>query len=172
MAYQQNPDGPVVDKGAFRARIFEVLGIIFFSIIIVSVILKLSNPEQDTKKLTNQEKLDLFKKDMADIFVQSPIQYSIQDSDGVVTIKTWQSGLVEDAKKAANGDRKALEGWETMKESIKATADSIYENLLLRDIPGAKVVLRVVNETNHDLSLLVYANGQLTYDVVRDTKGD
>lgn len=166
MAYQHDPDGPVVDKGAFRARIFEVVGIWFVAFILIYIIIKILS-HSDTPQ-TNQEKLDSYTKALAHIFANSAMQYTVDNSNGVVTVKAWGSGIASASKDAAEGNTALLEEWENMKESFRSLAKSMYESLLEFDIPGSKVVLTVVNELNHDRSLLVFLNGELTYDAVAE----
>lgn len=161
MAYHSDPDGPVIDKGALRARIIEVCGIIAVSALIIFIVLKVARPESKRK----ESAVDISKVELR----YSPYFYSIDSSDDVLTVSLWESGLTAASKKAYDGDSEALAEWNKTKYNVLQYANSIDTNLILNDVEGMTVFVQVVNEDNHERKLLVFKNCELVYDV---TKGE
>ena len=161
MAYHSDPDGPVIDKGALRARIIEVCGIIAVSAFIIFIVLKVARPESKRK----ESAVDITKVELR----YSPYFYSIDSSDDVLTVSLWESGLTAISKKAYDGDSEALAEWNKTKYNVLQYANSIDTNLILNDVEGMTVFVQVVNEDNHERKLLIFKNCELVYDV---TKGE
>ena len=161
MAYHSDPDGPVIDKGALRARIIEVCGIVFVAGLIIFIVLKVMRPESKRK----ESAVDISKVELR----YSPYFYSIDSSDDVLTVSLWESGLTAASKKAYDGDSEALAEWNKTKYNVLQYANSIDTNLILNDVEGMTVFVQVVNEDNHERKLLVFKNCELVYDV---TKGE
>lgn len=161
MAYHSDPDGPVIDKGSFRARIIEVCGIVFVAGLIIFIVLKVMRPESKRK----ESAVDISKVELR----YSPYFYSIDSSDDVLTVSLWESGLTAVSKKAYDGDSEALAEWNKTKYNVLQYANSIDANLILNDVEGMTVFVQVVNEDNHERKLLVFKNCKLVYDV---TKGE
>lgn len=161
MAYHSDPDGPVIDKGALRARIIEVCGIVFVAGLIIFIVLKVMRPESKRK----ESAVDISKVELR----YSPYFYSIDSSDDVLTVSLWESGLTAASKKAYDGDSEALAEWNKTKYNVLQYANAIDTNLILNDVEGMTVFVQVVNEDNHERKLLVFKNCELVYDV---TKGE
>ena len=161
MAYHSDPDGPVIDKGALRARIIEVCGIVFVAGLIIFIVLKVMRPESKRK----ESAVDISKVELR----YSPYFYSIDSSDDVLTVSLWESGLTAVSKKAYDGDSEAVAEWNKTKYNVLQYANSIDTNLILNDVEGMTVFVQVVNEDNHERKLLVFKNCELVYDV---TKGE
>lgn len=161
MAYHSDPDGPVIDKGALRARIIEVCGIVFVAGLIIFIVLKVMRPESKRK----ESAVDISKVELR----YSPYFYSIDSSDDVLTVSLWESGLTAASKKAYDGDSEALAEWNKTKYNVLQYANSIDANLILNDVEDMTVFVQVVNEDNHERKLLVFKNCELVYDV---TKGE
>ena len=60
MAYQHNPDGPVVDRGAFRAFLIEKGGFILLGAVVIFIIIKIFNSGSNLY----DEAIDLIKLDL------------------------------------------------------------------------------------------------------------
>jgi hypothetical protein len=161
MAYHSDPDGPVIDKGALRARIIEVCGIVFVAGLIIFIVLKVMRPESKRK----ESAVDISKVELR----YSPYFYSIDSSDDVLTVSLWESGLTAASKKAYDGDSEAVAEWNKTKYNVLQYANAIDTNLILNDVEGMTVFVQVVNEDNHERKLLVFKNCELVYDV---TKGE
>ena len=161
MAYHSDPDGPVVDRGALRARIIEVCGIIAVSALIIFIVLKVARPESKRK----ESAVDISKVELR----YSPYFYSIDSSDDVLTVSLWESGLTAASKKAYDGDSEAVAEWNKTKYNVLQYANSIDANLILNDVEGMTVFVQVVNEDNHERKLLIFKNCERVYDV---TKGE
>lgn len=161
MAYHSDPDGPVIDKGALRARIIEVCGIIAVSALIIFIVMKVMRPESKRK----ESAVDISKVELR----YSPYFYSIDSSDDVLTVSLWEYGLTAASKKAYDGDSEALAEWNKTKYNVLQYANAIDTNLILNDVEGMTVFVQVVNEDNHERKLLVFKNCELVYDV---TKGE
>ena len=161
MAYHSDPDGPVIDKGALRARIIEVCGIIAVSALIIFIVMKVMRPESKRK----ESAVDISKVELR----YSPYFYSIDSSDDVLTVSLWESGLTATSKKAYDGDSEALAEWNKTKYNVLQYANAIDTNLILNDVESMTVFVQVVNEDNHERKLLVFKNCELVYDV---TKGE
>ena len=161
MAYHSDPDGPVIDKGALRARIIEVCGIIAVSALIIFIVMKVMRPESKRK----ESAVDISKVELR----YSPYFYSIDSSDDVLTVSLWESGLTATSKKAYDGDSEAVAEWNKTKYNVLQYAYAIDTNLILNDVEGMIVFVQVVNEDNHERKLLVFKNCELVYDV---TKGE
>ena len=161
MAYHSDPDGPVIDKGAFRARVIEVCGIVFVAGLIIFIVMKVMRPESKRKESAI---------DIARIELQySPYFYSIDSSDDVITVSLWESGLTATAKKAYDGDSVSAAKWDKIKYNVLQYANTIDSNLIQNDVEGMTVFVQVVNEDNHDRKLLVFKNCEIVYD---STKGE
>ena len=169
MAYQHDPDGPVVDRGALRAFILEKLGIILLGAIVLFILIKIFHTDSDKY----EDALDLVKIDLR----HSQYHYSIEDSDKALAITLWSSGITSIAKKAYMCDQDALIEWNKIKDNVLKLITIIEEDLIINKIKDVTVVVYLVNENNHDRTLLVYQDLNLTYDVVFDVgkenlKGD
>ena len=158
MAYHSDPNGPIVDKGALRARIIEVCGIVFVVGLIIFIVLKFARPESKRK----ESAVDLAKVELR----YSPYFYSIDDSGDALTVDLWEAGLTATSKKAYDGDAKSLAEWDKTKYNVLQYAYAIDSNLYLNDVEGLTVFVQVVNEDNHERKLLVFKNCELVYDVV------
>ena len=163
MAYHSDPDGPVIDKGAFRARIIEVCGIVFLGGILIFILTKIFMPNE--KKI--DVALDITKLELR----YSPYLYSITHTDDVVTVTLWGSGLAAESKKAFDGDPEQVIEWEKTKKNILEYIEKICLNLAVSDVENVELVVKLVNENNHDRVLLVFTGADITYDIVRDSKG-
>lgn len=157
MAYQHDPDGPVIDKGAFRARIIEVCGIVFIAGIIILIVIKVMHPE--SKKIDIA--IDISKLELK----SSPYNYSFESSEDVLKVNLWRPDTVPIAKKAAEGDSDASAEWRLLKDNVLKYANAIDSNLALQDVQEITLIVQLVNEANHDRQLLIYKNCTLIYDV-------
>ena len=158
MAYQHNADGPVVDKGSFRASfIAYFLGLVLIGVIFFIAVKWIFNDED------LMENAQIY---MNALLASNTLDYTISHSENTMTVKLWYDGLTAGAKKAYEGDEASLESWETFKISTRDLAEQLFGQLRTL-VPDADLVLMVVNENNHARSLLVYKNGLLSYDVVQ-----
>lgn len=163
MAYQQNPDGPVVDKGAFRARILEVCGICLVGFIIVFLVIKLTNTkEKRIEKALSSIKIDL---------QYSPYNYKINNTEDSLTFILWGDGLTALSRKAYDGHYESQIEWRKTKDNILTYANGIDIELNIRDIKDMEVTVQLVGEDDHSLVLLVFKNLKDIYDIVRDIGG-
>ena len=160
MAYQHDPDGPIVDKGALRARIIEVCGIVFIAGIIIFVVMKVVRPKSKKIDLA----LDISKIELK----YSPYNYLIDSSEDVVTISLWESGLTAISKKAFEGDSDAIAEWDKTKYNVLQYANAIDVNMVLEDVDGVTIIIQVVNENNHARKLLAFKDCSLVYDVTKE----
>ena len=156
MSYHGNSDGPYVDKGALRAMF--IAGFLFVALVIAYFSITCSGPTYNDRLAAAESniKLELH---------YSIYNYSYDNSDGVISLKIWNTGVVSTAKKAAEGDAEALKSWEQLKSATLHYSDYIFDELESHEITGLNVVVMLVNESNHDLKLLTYKNGALVYDV-------
>lgn len=163
MAYQHDPDGPVVDKGALRAFILEKLGIILLGAIVLFILIKIFHTDSDKY----EDALDLVKINLR----HSQYNYSIEDSDKALAITLWSSGITSIAKQAYNGDTAALSDWSKVKDSILGIIHTVENDFILCDIKDVSLTVILVNEDNHNRALLVYKNDVIVYDIVNDKEG-
>ncbi len=164
MAYQHDPDGPVVDKGAFRAFIIEKVGIVILGVIVIFIIIKVFSSEDNSL----EGALDLIKIDLR----HSRYNYTIDNSEKSFIVTIWESGTTTIAKKAYNGEKEALVDWGKVKDSVLDLTHTIEEDLIIANMKDISVTVILVNEDNHERSLLVFKDAVLKYDVVNETKGD
>lgn len=163
MAYRSDSDGPVADKGALRAHILAYCGTAFIIGIITLIASKLL--------FTNEDMIENAQIVINSILASNTTDYAISHDKDTMTVKLWYSGLTAGAKKAYNGDEEATEQWEAFKISAHNLSEQLQGELTTL-APDANFVLMVVNEDNHARSLLVYKNSNLTYDVVKEGKGE
>lgn len=163
MAYRSDSDGPVADKGAFRAHIFAYCGTVILIGIISIIALKLLFTDEDL-----MENAQIY---INSLLASNTTDYTIKHDKDTMTVKMWYPNLTAGAKKAYSGDAEALDQWETFKISAHDLSEQLYGQLTTL-APDTNLVLMIVNEDNHSRSLLVYKNGNMTYDVVKDQKGD
>ena len=159
MAYQHDSDGPVVDKGAFRASfIAYFLGLVLIGVIFFIAVKWIFNDDD------LMENAQIY---MNAFLASNTLDYTVSHSENTMTVKLWYDGLTAGAKKAYEGDEESLKIWEDFKISTRDVAEQLLGQLRTL-APDADLVLMVVNENNHARSLLVYKNGQLSYDVVQE----
>ena len=163
MAYQHDSDGPVVDKGAFRARIIEVCGVVALAFAIVFIVMKVAQPK--SKKI--ESAIDSSKIDLQ----YSPYNYSISQTENSVTFTLWGDGLTAVSRKAFDGDSESVVEWRKVKDNIFHYANTIDINFDLKDIEDIDITVQLVGENNHSLVLLVFKNQKDIYDIVRDIGG-
>ncbi len=163
MAYRSDSDGPIVDKGVFKAQTLAYCGAVVLIGIISIIALKLLFTDEDL-----MENAQIY---INSVLASNTTDYTISHNKDTMTVKMWYSNLTAGAKKAYNGDPEALDQWETFKISAHDLSEQLYGQLTTL-APDTNLILMIVNEDNHSRSLLVYKNGNMTYDVVNDTKGD
>ena len=101
------------------------------------------------------------------ISIPRSYNYSFNNSDDVLTVNLWSSGLTATAKKASEGDLEAVKEWNATKDNVLQYAYAIDSDLFVEDIENITVLVQIVNENNHDRKLLVYKNSKLVYDVTK-----
>lgn len=163
MAYQHDPDGPVVDRGALRAHLIEKLGFILLGVVIIFIIIKIFST--DFKR--REEALSLIRLDLR----HCRFNYTLDESETVLSITLWDTGITTIAKKAYNGEQDALSEWNKVKDNVLDIVHTVEEDLLIKKIKDVSVIVYLVNEDNHDRSLLVYKDGVMAYDIVNDKEG-
>ena len=163
MAYQHDPDGPVVDRGAFRAFLIEKGGFILLGAVVIFIIIKIFNSGSNLY----DEAIDLIKLDLR----KSRYNYTLDDSEKVITICLWETGITSMAKKAHDGDTAALKDWEDAKGTVCKIIQNIYEDLNSKKITDVTLIVKLVNENNKDRALLVYKDNVLAYDITSEKEG-
>lgn len=163
MAYQHDPDGPVVDRGALRAFILEKLGIILLGAIVLFILIKIFHTDSDKY----EDALDLVKIDLRN----SQYNYNIKDSDKALSITLWSTGITSTAKKAYENSIEAQMEWNRVKDSLLNIIHIIENDYIIFDIKDVSITVMLVNEDNHDRTLLVYKDGVIVYDIVNDKEG-
>lgn len=163
MAYQHDPDGPNVDEGGFRAKAIAYYAV--YAVIGIAVIIAI-------KILISDD--DVMESAIANIrseLLNGRFYFSIDKTDDNITVKLWEPGIAAVSKKAYSNDTEAVKEWSSLKDSVQSRYDKIKATLLLYEVKDCSIIVIIVNEDNHERSLLVY-NGEFVYDVVRDTKGE
>lgn len=159
MAYKSDSDGPVVDKGAFRASFIAY----FVGLVLIGVIFFIASKWI----FSDEDLMENAQISISALLASNTLDYTISHSENIMTVKLWYSGLTAGAKKAYNGDAESLKTWDDFKISTRDLSEQLFGHLRTL-APNADLVLMVVNEDNHSRSLLVYKNGVLSYDVVKD----
>lgn len=163
MAYQHDPDGPVVDRGALRARILEVCGIILLAFIIVFIVVKVKNRKSKRmESAINSSKIDL---------QYSPYNYSISSTDEAVTFTLWGDGCTSASRKAYDGNPESVIEWRKIKDNVLSYANEIDITFNLKELKDIDITVKLVGENDRDLVLLVFKNSENIYDIVRDIGG-
>lgn len=163
MAYHSDPDGPVIDKGAFRARIIEVCGIVFLTFIIIFIVGKVLN--RRSKRL--ESAIDSSKIDLQ----YSPYNYSINNTDDAITYTLWGEGCTSVSQKAYGGDPDSIIEWRKTKDNVLHYANEFDITFDVKDLKDIDITVKLVSENDHNLVLLVFKNTENVYDIVRDIGG-
>jgi hypothetical protein len=163
MAYHSDPDGPVVDRGALRARILEVCGIVLLAFIVVFIIGKVRNRKSKRiESAINSSKIDL---------KYSPYNYSFSNSDDSVEVSLWGDGLTAVSRKAFDGDPESKVEWRKIKDNVLSYVNELDINFSLERVDDIEITVKLVGENDHSLVLLVFKNTENIYDIVRDIGG-
>ena len=157
MAYQHDPDGPVVDEGGFRARYIAKVAVYVVILVVLGFFIRLL--------FTKEDRLDTVK-DLIRLELQySPYNYTYDYSDDVLVVTLWSTDYALTAKKASTGDSEAQENWQKIKENFSKYAVAIHNTMILKDFPDVDVTVKLVNEINRDRNLLIYHAGEIVYEV-------
>lgn len=162
MAYQHDSDGPVVDKGGLRAAYIAYVAVGALLVFVVSAAIRHAFPDDKRLKIA----VDITRIEIS----HSPYHYAFDTRENSLTVTLWEDGLSGTSLKAFNGEADSVAEWNKTKANVEEYLASIHQNLLIEDVQDVELVVKVVNESNRDRSLLVYKNWELVYDVVRDTK--
>lgn len=163
MAYHSDPDGPVVDRGALRARILEICGIVLLAFIVVFAIGKVRNRKSKRiESAINSSKIDL---------KYSPYNYSFNNSDDSVEVSLWGDGLTAVSRKAFDGDPESKVEWRKIKDNVLSYVNELDINFSLERVDDIEITVKLVGENDHSLVLLVFKNTENIYDIVRDIGG-
>ena len=61
--------------------------------------------------------------------------------------------------------------WNRVKDSLLNIIHIIENDYIIFDIKDVSITVMLVNEDNHDRTLLVYKDGVIVYDIVNDKEG-
>ena len=165
MSYRNDPeDKQGMWEDFFSAQHLAKVGVYLVIVAIVFIVIRIVITDEDRL----QTAIDLSKLELKHI----PYNYSFDKGEGVLTVSFWESGRTATSKKAFLGDAEALDTWESTKDSIQKYANTIYANMVLKEVSDIRLIVKLVNEDNKSRNLLIITDGALTYDVVRDTKGE
>ncbi len=89
--------------------------------------------------------------------------YEISCEDDVININIWQDGVAANAILASAGNTSSANAWEIIKSASQSISSSVYKKV---DGTNAHVVVNILNNQNHDNTLLTYMDGSLAYDSV------
>jgi hypothetical protein len=160
MAYQHDPDGPVVDRGLFRAVSLAKAAVWFIIFAALSIGIYLIFPK--SKRIDTA--IDITRIELN----YSPYNWSYENTDDALTISLWADGMTAKAKKAYSGNEEALKSWQKIKDNVNKYVHSIHVNLSLQEVEDITVTIKLLNDENRERSLLVYKNESLIYDIMND----
>ena len=87
--------------------------------------------------------------------------------DGYVyTVNVWQEGLAQTAMLAQTGDKDAKEAWDKIVYTTMQASDSLQELLTASGYGDYMVQIQVLNDKNHDNTLLTVTMGMASYNCV------
>ena len=87
--------------------------------------------------------------------------------DGYVyTVNVWQEGLAQTAMLAQTGDKDAKEAWDKIAYTTMQASDSLQELLTASGYGDYMVQIQVLNDKNHDNTLLTVTMGMASYNCV------
>lgn len=82
------------------------------------------------------------------------------------TVNVWQDGLAKTATLAKSGDEEAKREWDKIVYATMKASDSLQEILTLSGYGDCMVQVQVLNDENHDNTLLTTCLGMATYNCV------
>lgn len=87
--------------------------------------------------------------------------------DGYVyTVNVWQEGLAQTAMLAQTGDKDAKEAWDKIVYTTMQASDSLQKLLTASGYGDYMVQIQVLNDKNHDNTLLTVTMGMASYNCV------
>lgn len=96
--------------------------------------------------------------------------YTLTYTDELIQIDVWKVGIVAGVDAAANGDEECLQSWNTLVEEYRNTSSTLYDFVKQAGYSDVSLSLNLVNELDHDKSLLATLNGVVIYDCLSDSK--
>lgn len=91
---------------------------------------------------------------------------SISIEGYVYTVNVWQDGLAQTAMLAQAGDKGAKETWDKIVYTTMQASDSLQELLTASGYGDYMVQIQVLNDQNHDNTLLTVIMGMASYNCV------
>ncbi len=92
--------------------------------------------------------------------------YSISAEGYVYTVSVWQDGLAMTAALAQAGDKDAKETWNKIMYTTMQASDSLQELLIESGYDDYMVQVQVLNDQNHENTLLTAFYGLVSYNCV------
>ena len=91
---------------------------------------------------------------------------TISEDGYVYTLNVWQKGLAQTAMLAQTGDKDAKETWDKIVYTTMQASDSLQELLTASGYGDYMVQIQVLNDQNHDNTLLTVIMGMASYNCV------
>lgn len=155
MAYQHDSDGPNVDKGGFRIKIFAYYACAFVVFAAAAIAVKIMFSKNDTMESIRDE--------ISSACLFRTYHFDLACSEDAIKIRLWFDGIAATAKKASDGDSDALNEWQTIRHTVSEYNDRVYDILKSYEMADIDVTIALVNESNKDRILMVYKNNALDY---------
>lgn len=92
--------------------------------------------------------------------------YTLMQDESGVTINLWSDGIALTAAAAQEGVASSADVWEEMISSVRSAEEKVRTLIRLAGYKDRIAVINIVNDQNHDLTLLTVSNGMILYDVV------
>lgn len=122
----------------------------------------LSPVEKNIEKISEEELLGRIKEATSGFGDDCEI-----DLDGYVyTVSVWQDGLAETAALAQLGDKEAAEEWDKIAYTTMEASERLQELLEMSGYGEYMAQLQVLNDENHDNTLLTASWGLVTHNCV------
>lgn len=177
---EPNPEKPKKKKKAFYKRWW------FWGIVLLYILGGISTPkshpstpietttEQTETVRTEEETASLSLETLVKVFDNVAKEcyedYTLTHTDELIRIDVWKAGITAGVDAAANGDETCLQAWNTLVEEYRNTCASMYDVAKQAGFSDVSISLNLVNEFDHDKSLLATINGVVIYDCLSDSK--
>ncbi len=150
-----------------KKRAFPIL---FGALLLLSLCSCGGTPEEPTEVQVSEEEqmqqlLDTIDQTMSETYDGCSVSYN----SGVVEVNVWAERIT-DAADAADGAKDP--SWVSVKSDVEASVISTVNSIQSAGFSSRMISFHVLDDADHDRTLLTFDNGGVSYDIVAQTEKD
>ena len=92
--------------------------------------------------------------------------FTLTHDDHSITFGVWRDGVAENALRAQSGDADSMTAWRNLVSSNQSLSSTMSNLLKSAGFQDVSVTVNILNDLNHDNTLLTVTDGAITYNWV------